>query len=275
MKKFSRYSVFLLLFVALLCWVRPDIAHSGTSGQPEEPLILQELLRAHPDLVLDVLRDHPLELIEILEQAVAIKREADQRRQEQADLAMDRHPVISPDRPIRGNPDAPVTIVEYSDFLCPYCSQATETVKHLMAQDQDGRFRLVFKHLPLNPVSHELALAFEAVALQNHEAAWKLHGQLFQQQGRLRGGGAEIVLQEIIAGLDIDTEQFAVDRRRQELAGVIQADMEEARRFGFTGTPMFLVNGIPLRGAVPMSEFQRVIELAMSRDASDSRTDKE
>ncbi|WP_052813294.1 DsbA family protein [Desulfonatronum thioautotrophicum] len=275
MKKFSSYFVFLFLVVALLGWVRPDTAHSDTSEQPEERLMLQELLSAHPDLILDVLRDHPLELIEILEQAVAIKREADQRRQEQADLAMDRHPAISLERPIRGNPDAPVTIVEYSDFLCPYCSQATETVKHLMAREQNGRLRLVFKHLPLNPISHELALAFEAVALQSHEAAWELHNRLFQQQGRLRGGGAEIVLQEIISGLDIDPEQFAADRRHPELAGVIQADMEEARRFGFSGTPMFLVNGIPLRGAVPMSEFQRVIELAMSRDASGTRTDKE
>ena len=260
------------LFVSALafvfcCWLAPQGADARETTENLSPSEVRELLTAHPELVLDVLRDNPVELMEILEQAVMAKREADQRRQEQADLAMERNPDISDQRPIRGNPEAALTIVEYSDFQCPYCSQATETVKRLMALDQAGELRLVFKHLPLNPVSQELALAYEAAALQSHEAAWKLHDRLFEQQGRLRGG-AEAVLQEIVAELGLDPERFAEDRKRPELAELIQADMEEARKFGFSGTPMFLVNGIPLRGAVPLSEFQRVIEMAKARDVA-------
>ncbi|SMP72692.1 Protein-disulfide isomerase [Desulfonatronum zhilinae] len=260
----------LLFIVPALAFVFSCLAPQAADAQDMAgniaPSEVRELFAAYPELVLDVLRDNPLELVEILEQAVMAKREADHRRQEQADLAVERTPEVSDQRPIRGNADAAVTIVEYSDFQCPYCSQATETVKRLMALDQAGELRLVFKHLPLNPVSQELALAFEAAALQSHDAAWKLHDRLFEQQGRLRGG-AEAVLQEIVAELGIDSERFAEDRKRPELAELIQADMDEARKFGFSGTPMFLVNGIPLRGAVPLSEFQRVIELAKTRDS--------
>lgn len=274
MTKHFSLPVFFLLAGLLFGWFRPDVALCDTPEQPMSPSGLQELFNTHPDLILDVLRDHPLELVEILEQAVMARREAERRRQQEADLAMDRTPVIDAKRPIRGNPNAPVTIVEYSDFQCPYCSRATETVKDLMAQDQAGELRLVFKHLPLNPVSQELALAFEAVALQSHEAAWQLHDRLFAQQGRLRGG-AEAVLQEVIAELDIDPEQFADDRKGPRVAARIQADMAEAAAFGFSGTPMFLVNGIPLRGAVPISEFQQAVALAKARAAASDRTVKE
>ncbi|PTN37570.1 thioredoxin domain-containing protein [Desulfonatronum sp. SC1] len=267
MIKTLRLSFFVPALAFVSCWLAPQAVDARDTAGSIAPSEVRELLAAHPELVLDVLRDNPVELVEILEQAVMAKREADQRRQEQADLAMERNPEVSSDRPIRGNPDAAVTIVEYSDFLCPYCSQATETVKRLMALDQAGELRLMFKHLPLNPVSHELALAYEAAALQSHEAAWELHDRLFEQQGRLRGG-AEALLQEIVAELGIDPERFTEDRKRPELVELIQADMDEARKFGFSGTPMFLVNGIPLRGAVPLSEFQRVIELAKTRDSS-------
>ncbi len=269
MIKTLRLSFFVSALAFFFCGLALKAADAQNTSGNITPSEIQALLKAHPELVLDVLRDNPAELVEILEQAVMAKREADQRRQEQADLAMVRNPEVSFKRPIRGNPDATVTIVEYSDFQCPYCSQATETVKRLMVLDQAGELRLVFKHLPLNPVSHELALAFEAAALQSHDTAWELHDRLFEQQGRLRGG-AEAVLQEIVAELGLDPERFAEDRKRPELAELIQADMEEARKFGFSGTPMFLVNGMPLRGAVPLSEFQRVIELAKTRDAAES-----
>lgn len=264
-----RFFCIFALALVFCCWPAPQAVDAREAAGAVASDELRELLAAHPELVLDVLRDNPVELMEILEQAVMAKREADQRRQEQADLAMERNPEISDQRPIRGNPEAALTIVEYSDFQCPYCSQATETVKRLMALDQAGELRLVFKHLPLNPVSQELALAYEAAALQSHEAAWELHDRLFEQQARLRGG-AEAVLLEIVADLGLDPERFAEDRKRPELAGLIQADMEEARKFGFSGTPMFLVNGIPLRGAVPLAEFQRVIELAKARDSDGS-----
>lgn len=242
-------------------------AQSG-AVRPEADVQAQarDLLKAEPELILGVLREHPLEFVGILEQAVLAKREHEQKVQEQADLATPRNPEISETRPMRGNSGAAITIVEYSDFLCPYCSTATATIKELMAEN-DGSVRLVFKHFPLNPVSRELALAFEALALQNQESAWRLHDLLFERQGEARAD-FERMLTEFVRDSGADGERFAADRKSPEVADLVDNDMEEARRFGFNGTPMFLINGIPVRGAVPLREFQRVMELARSKSAA-------
>lgn len=221
---------------------------------------VRELLKAEPELILDVFRNHPVQFIEVLEQALLAKREHDRLEQEQADLAVRHSPLISADRPVRGNPDAPVTIVEYSDFLCPYCSSAAATIEDLMDR-QEGEVRLVFKHLPLNPVSLELALAFEALALQDHAAAWKFHDAVFSRQGEARSD-YETLIAQIVRETGVNPERFAADRRSPEVAALLEKDREEARRFGFNGTPMFMVNGIAVRGAVPLREFERVVELA-------------
>ncbi len=250
--------LFCLTLIVLGQYVHPPTLRAEVN----ESSRIRELLKAEPELILDVLRDHPLELVEILEQAVLAKREHDRRVQEQADLATLREPKISSDRPIRGNPDASITIVEYSDFLCPYCSTATATVKELMT-GHEGSVRLIFKHLPLNPISRELALAFEALALQDQEAAWALHDMLFERQGDVRMDFERIV-SDFVQESGADVERFSEDRKRPEIAAMVEEDMEEARRFGFNGTPMFVINGIAVRGAVPLQEFQRIIEQAAS-----------
>lgn len=224
---------------------------------------IREALQQQPDLVLDVLREHPLAVIEILEQAVTARRVQEQRRQQETDLAMRRAPEISPQRPIRGPGDAAITIVEYSDFLCPYCSSAAATVKEVMEKNQ-GSIRLVFKHLPLNPVSRELALGFEALALQDHDAAWTLHDMIYARQAEARGDH-EAFLANVVKLTGVDPQRFAEDRKSPELSDYLERDATEARRFGFSGTPMFLINGIALRGAVPLEEFERVIALALSK----------
>lgn len=251
----KNFCIILFIGTILLCWGCLQQALAETDSRSD----LRELLQAEPDIVLDVLRDHPLELMEILERALMTKREHDRRLQEQADLDARHDPEIFPDRPIRGNPEAPVTIVEYSDFLCPFCSAAAGTVRELMGMEK-GRVRLVYKHLPLNPVSRELALSFEALALQDHDAAWKLHDTLFARQADARSD-FEMLLAEVLSKTGADPVRFAVDRSSQAVAELLEMDLDEARRFGFNGAPMFLINGVPLRGAVPLHEFQRVIEL--------------
>lgn len=249
--------IYLLYLHFLFLW---GSAYPGKAfAESNERSQLRDLLRAEPNIVLDVLRDHPLELLEILEKALVAKRELDRRQMEQADLATRHDPIISAHRPIRGNPNAPVTIVEYSDFLCPFCSNAAQTIKELLDKQKDA-VRLVYKHLPLNPVSRELALGFEALALQDHDAAWKLHDTVFARQAEARAD-YKAVLADVVRQAGVDPDRFATDRSSKALAELLEKDADEARRFGFSGAPMFLINGVPLRGAVPLHEFQRLIEL--------------
>lgn len=223
---------------------------------------IREVLQAEPGLILDVLREHPVEFVKILEEAILAKQEYERRQQELADLAAPRAPNIDLRRPMRGEPDAPATIVSYSDFLCPHCSTAAATIDELLA-GRSGQVRLVFKHLPLNPVSHELALAFEALALQDQMVAWELHDAIFMRQNEVRADH-ERFLADFVQRTSVDAQRFAADRKSPKVAALIAKDLNEARRFGFSGTPMFLVNGIPVRGAVPLEEFHRVLELTRS-----------
>lgn len=254
----------LVLFILFFLWgcTQPGVVRSNAEIHAQ----IREALRAEPELVLDVLRDYPMEFVAILEKAVLAKREHDLRQQEQADLAILREAKVDPRRPMRGKTDASVTIVTYSDFLCPYCSSAAATIEELMA-GRAGQVRLVFKHLPLNPVSRELAKAFEALALQDPEAAWKLHDEIFSRQSEVRADHKRFLI-DFVQKISLDPVRFAADRQSPAVAALVDEDMEEARRFGFSGTPMFLVNGIPVRGAVPLKEFHRVLEMTESKSAA-------
>ena len=93
------------------------------------------------------------------------------------------NPVIEDSRVIVGAKNAPITIVEYSDFECPYCSRGFATVKQLLSEYK-GQIRFVFKHLPLDfhPLAKPAALYYEAIALQSHEKAIKFHDKIFENQ---------------------------------------------------------------------------------------------
>lgn len=259
------FGLILIAFFFLHGCAQPAVVRQDADIRTQ----VREALRAEPELILDVLREHPLELMEILEKAILAKREYERIQQEQADLAAPREPRIDPGRPMRGETDASATIVAYSDFLCPYCSSAAATIEELMAE-RPSQVRLVFKHLPLNPVSRELAQAFEALALQNPEAAWELHDEIFSRQGEVRAD-YERFLADFIQRASVDPVRFAADRRSPEVTALVDGDMNEARGFGFTGTPMFLVNGIPVRGAVPLKEFHRVLEMTEPKSAAPTK----
>lgn len=220
---------------------------------------IQAVLAAHPELVLDVLDRNKVAVFEIVEKGVRLKQEQARRDQILETMKNPLTPEVDPSRPMLGAPEAPVTIVEYSDFLCPFCAKAAQTVKDLVAR-HPGRVRVFFKHLPLHEASRETALYFEAAGLQSPELAWQFHDQAFARMKELaeRKGA---VLEEIAAGLPLDRERLAQDMATPELARRLEQDEAEARRFNLSGTPMFLVNGVLLRGAVPAEAFEEVMGL--------------
>ncbi len=177
-----------------------------------------------------------------------------------AELANPFQPDVEPTRPVRGNHEAPITIIEYSDFYCPYCGPAYQTVKRLMQRYPD-RLRLIYKHNPLDshPMAQPAARYFEAIALQSHEQAWVFHDRVFEQQSRLQQGRP--ALQAIVAALHIDHPRLEQDLVREGIDWQIKKDRAEARKFGFDGTPAFVINGVSLRGAYPEEEFLEVFHL--------------
>jgi Na+/H+ antiporter NhaA len=161
---------------------------------------------------------------------------------------------------VRGPAKAPVTVVEYGDFECPYCGQAEPVVREILADYGDVRY--VWRHLPLTDVHPHAQLAAEgaeAAAIQGK--FWEMYDQLLTHQGRLT---AEDLIQ--YAGeLGLSTGQFAKDLDRQAGAARIAEDVDSADLSGVSGTPTFFINGKRHPGAYDLSALSDAVRAARAR----------
>ena len=166
--------------------------------------------------------------------------------------------------PIRGPEDAPITIVSFSDFQCPYCSRVHPTMLRVLATYPQS-VRLVFKHNPL-PMHPQAPLAHRAsIAAGEQGQFWEMHDLIFDNIRDL----SRNTLMSYASTLDIDLAQFAADLDSDRVAAVLNEDMAESERLGVNGTPTFYINGQFVSGAQPFENFQALIERELIRiDAS-------
>jgi protein-disulfide isomerase len=160
--------------------------------------------------------------------------------------------------PIRGDAAAPVTIVEFSDFQCPYCSGAARTVKRILA-DYQGKVRLVFKHFPLPFHAQARPAAAAAEAAGEQGKFWEMHDLLFQNPRALQGGK----LLEYARQLDLEMAPFQAALSGTAAQERIERDLEEGRRVGVRGTPTFFINGRRLP-SYHASAFRQAIDRALA-----------
>lgn len=163
--------------------------------------------------------------------------------------------------PSQGPEDAPITIVEFSDFQCPYCKRVVPTLQQIIEKYPD-EVRIVFRHLPLDRIHDRARPAAEASACADQQNGfWAYHDILFENNRALSDQDFTKYAGE--AGLDIDAfEKCVADR---EFQAAVEIDSEAAAALGLRGTPAFFINGIPMRGAKPIEEFTRIIESELTR----------
>jgi protein-disulfide isomerase len=140
--------------------------------------------------------------------------------------------------PVRGAPMAPITIVEFSDFECPYCGMTHPILERLLAE-HEGRVKLVFMHYPLDGHEHAQPAARAAVAAQNQGKFWEMHDMLFENQRALEAEDIERYAEEI--GLDM--ERFRADIASEETQRRIEASKALGRELDISGTPSIFVDG--------------------------------
>jgi Na+/H+ antiporter NhaA len=178
-----------------------------------------------------------------------------------AETIIDLAVPVDPERDhMRGPEQAPVTLVEYGDFECPYCGQAEPVVRELLADYGDLRY--VWRHLPLTDVHpHALVAAKAAEAAAGQGKFWEMHDQLLSHQGAL-------TVKDLVryAGeLGLDTERFARDLRAPAADARIAADLDSADLSGVSGTPTFFVNGKRHHGAYDIATLSDAVRLARAR----------
>ena len=225
---------------------------------------LQKTLEQNPNILVNAIKKNPDAIVGAINDAA--KKQADARAAGQqqdsrdAEFANPKQPEVGEGRVIFGPKDAPITIVEYSDFECPFCSRGYNTLKELMGK-YPGKIRVLYKHLPLNfhPLAEPAARYYEAIALQDHKKATQFHDKIFEQQGQLKTEG-QGMLDRLAKEVGANVTKLAKDKDSQKVTDIIEADKAEAAKFGFSGTPGFLINGVSIKGAYPAAEFQKVID---------------
>jgi protein-disulfide isomerase len=169
---------------------------------------------------------------------------------------------VDPERDhIRGPGEAPVTLVEYGDFECPYCGQAEPSVRELL-REHGGDVRYVWRHLPLtdvHPHAELAAEASEAAALQ--DKFWEMHDLLLDHQGALTVRD----LTGYASSIELDLEKFAADLRAHAGQPHVAEDVDSADLSSVSGTPTFFVNGQRHYGAYDIASLRMAVKLAAAR----------
>ncbi len=169
-------------------------------------------------------------------------------------------PIIGDHSPSRGPVDAPIVLVEYTDFQCPFCGRVQPALESLRERYGDS-IRMVFKHLPLAMHQQAQFAAEASLCAGDQDGFWPMHDWLFINHTTI--SRETVLAQATEQGLDIDALNVCLDEGTH--TADVAADLKEAGSFGITGTPGFTVNGRILTGAQPFENFVKVIDDELRR----------
>lgn len=210
--------------------------------------------------------------IDVSRSAEEIQVEVAKREEEEMKEATERSTKLADavkGEPTRGSADAAVTIIEFSDFQCPYCTRGAATVEELLAKYPND-IKFVFKHFPLDfhPWAKPASIAAICAGNQNHDAFWTLHDKYFEHQKELTLENVVAKSREYLAGSSVDMDAWATCAENKESAEYqsasqqVDADLALGKSLGVSGTPGFFVNGVFLNGAQPAAAFEPLIQQA-------------
>jgi protein-disulfide isomerase len=172
--------------------------------------------------------------------------------------------------PVRGAADAAVTVVEFSDFECPFCKQTHPTLKQLLER-YPGKVRLAYRDFPLDSIHPQARRAAEAArCAQDQGKFWEYHDVLFTQSPQL----APEDLRRYAGQVGLDVAKFESCLGAGVHKAAVQRDLDEGNRLGITGTPAFFINGRSLTGAQPLEAFARMIEQELASIAESGKGKK-
>jgi protein-disulfide isomerase len=179
-----------------------------------------------------------------------------------ADDLLDLSDDVDPQRDhIRGPDTAPVTLVEYGDYQCPYCGEAEVVIRELL-QEFGDELRYVWRHLPLNDVHVNAQMAAEATEAAGSQGAfWPMHDKLLTSQDELSAGDLRRNAQD----LGLDVERFWDELRRREYEERVAEDVASADASGVAGTPSFFINGRRHQGPYDVAALSRAVRMARAR----------
>lgn len=229
---------------------------------------LKKIMEENPDILYGAIQKDPKKFLDVVNEAAQKARSQEESQMaEQETKAREeefknpKKPEITDDRAFAGAKDAAITIVEYSDFQCPYCQRGHATMQQVL-EAYPGKVKVVFKNMPIeriHPLARGAADLYEAIALQDKDKATKYKDYVFEHQQEEQTKGPKF-FEEVAKKVGANVAQAKKDAAGDKVKARIEADKAEGEKFGFTGTPGYLVNGVSLKGAYPIEEFKKIID---------------
>ena len=165
--------------------------------------------------------------------------------------------------PVRGPEDAKVTIVEYSDFQCPFCSRGYQIVEDQVLPEYKDKVKFYFKNLPLksiHPWAESAAIAAECAQQQSGDGFWKLYHSLFKGQREINQDNLKEKVTQFAKDAGLDEGKFTQCLDSKASQAQVDKDLQEATSIGANSTPTFFINGRRLEGAQPFENFKSIID---------------
>ena len=254
---------FALLVLCSLALVCPGAAAQPSPAAMDQAALkdaLRQVFRENPELILDVLRENSVTVLEIAQQGSQERQYTVMRSQWKEDVKVPKN--VNFDRPIRGKASAPVTIVAYSDYTCPFCVRAALVVNQVLAARKDS-VRFIFKNFPMksHPLARVAAEYVTAAFVLDEAKAWAYHDAVFAGQERLLKEGEGFLRAEALAQ-GFNLQKLTAETKGRKVKTIIDEDMAEAVEVGASGTPYHLVNNLTIRGFVPLPYFLEAVDMA-------------
>ena len=222
----------------------------------QDRIALDEAVKVSPQLekqILEVIRRHPDVMLEVLQKYAIEQQKKEQLAQAEAIKQIRKNTkTLIGDSPVIGATDRKIVMVEFSDFQCSYCAAAEKNVKQFLAKHKE--VTLVYKHFPLTQIHPEaLPAATAAWAANKQGKFWEYHDALFANQAKL----GEIFYLETANNLKLDIKKFSADRKTAETE--IVKDFQLGRKLGIEGTPTFIINGEAISGAASVADLEKAL----------------
>ena len=228
------------------------VAFAGDLAVDEQQLreIVKEVIKENPKLIFDTVNNYVKE-----------QQKKSQRQTLEASFKNRINDVVADNNPTKGHKNAPITIIEYTDFQCPYCARGAKTIDRIVEMYPE-KVRLAFKNNPLKFHAQALPAAKAALAANRQGKFWEYHDLLFKNSASLN----EEKFLKFAQDLGLDMEKFNKDRNSEEIAKQIESEQASASKHKLTGTPSFVLNGVVIRGAQPPKNFVNVIDRLLEKD---------
>jgi len=221
---------------------------------------VRDIIKNNPQLIFEALEGHEEQLYDLLQLGLEKKKKSRIRKGRLEQLKNPKVPALHPDRPVWGNPTGKIQIVVFSDFQSASCAKAEKTIQKLLQENPGIGYRYRHNPLGLHKMSLPAARYYEALALQSQDKAKKLNRLILQNRIAIKKYGTA-KLDELAKACGADMAQLKRTLNSPQIKARINADVKEARRFGFTASPVFLVNGVTVTGAAPLEEFEEVLQM--------------